>query len=58
MADSLLDRMEEELALPAAVATGGWPGVITPYCPPGHPPDDSLLLRGLALIWRKNRGNR
>ena len=59
MADGLLDRMEEELGAPCtAVATGGLAGVITPYCRRDIRRDDSLLLRGLALIWRKNRGNR
>ena len=55
----LLDRMEEELGAPCtAVATGGLAGVITPYCRRDIRRDDSLLLRGLALIWRKNCGNR
>lgn len=59
MADGLLDRMEEELGVPCtAVATGGLAGVITPYCRRDIRRDDSLLLRGLALIWRKNCGNR
>ena len=59
MAEGLLDRMEEELGAPCtAVAPGGLAGVITPYCRRDIRRDDSLLLRGLALIWRKNRGNR
>ena len=59
MADGLLERMEEELGQPCtAVATGGLAGVITPYCRRRIRHDDSLLLRGLALIWRENRGNR
>lgn len=59
MADGLLDRMEEELGVPCtAVATGGLAGVITPYCRRDIRRDDSLLLRGLALIWRKNCANR
>ena len=59
MADGLLDRMEEELGAPCtAVATGGLAGVITPYCRRDIRRDDSLLLRGLSLIWRKNCGNR
>ena len=33
-------------------------GIITPYCRRRILHDDSLLLRGLALIWRKNCGNR
>ena len=41
-----------------AVSTGGLAGVITPYCRRRIRHDDSLLLRGLALIWRKNCGNR
>lgn len=59
MADGLLERMEEELGQPCtAVATGGLSGIITPYCRRRIRHDDSLLLRGLALIWRKNCGNR
>ena len=59
MADGLLERMEEELGQPCtAVATGGLSGIITPYCRRRILHDDSLLLRGLALIWRKNCGNR
>lgn len=59
MADGLLERMEEELGQPCtAVATGGLSGIITPYCRRDIRRDDSLLLRGLALIWRKNCGNR
>ena len=58
MADGLLERMEEELGQPCtAVATGGLSGIITPYCRRRILHDDSLLLRGLALIWRKNCGN-
>ena len=54
-----LERMEEELGQPCtAVATGGLSGIITPYCRRRILHDDSLLLRGLALIWRKNCGNR
>lgn len=59
MADGLLERMEEELGQPCtAVATGGLSGIITPYCRRRIRHDDSLLLRGLALIWRKNCENR
>ena len=59
MVDGMIDRMEEELGAPCtAVATGGLAGVITPYCRRDIRRDDSLLLRGLALIWRKNCGNR
>ena len=57
--DGLLERMEEELGQPCtAVATGGLSGIITPYCRRRIRHDDSLLLRGLALIWRKNCENR
>lgn len=36
----------------------GLSGIITPYCRRRIRHDDSLLLRGLALIWRKNCENR
>ena len=58
MADGLLERMEELGQPCTAVATGGLSGIITPYCRRRILHDDSLLLRGLALIWRKNCGNR
>ena len=55
----MIKSLEEELGVPCtAVATGGLAGVITPYCRRDIRRDDSLLLRGLALIWRKNCGNR
>ena len=59
MMDGLADRFEAELGQKCTLlATGGLAGVITPYCRRDIRRDDSLLLRGLALIWRKNCGNR
>lgn len=55
--DGLLDRFAEELGgEPASiVATGGNSALICPYCRHKITLDETLLLRGLASIWRKNR---
>lgn len=54
--DGLAERMESELGQPAAViATGGIARLIAPYCKREIICDGDLLLRGLAIIYRKNR---
>lgn len=55
--DGLLDCFARELEKePAAiVATGGMSRLICPYCRHGMTPDDTLLLKGLTLIWKKNQ---
>ena len=54
--DRLVERMEAELGGSAAlVATGGLAGRIIPYCRHDIEIDDYMLLRGLSLIWERNR---
>ena len=54
--DGLIDRIQEELGQPATVvATGGLASVIVPHCRHSIIIDDALLLKGLLLIYRRNR---
>ena len=54
--DGLIDRMEQELGAPVrVVATGPLARVISPYCRRDVVCDDHLLLRGLALIYARNK---
>jgi type III pantothenate kinase len=56
MIDGMIERVEEELGMKAtAVATGGLSGRIVPYCRHKIHHDENLLLRGLAIIYEKNR---
>ena len=56
MIDGMIERMEAELGGSAAlVATGGLAGRIIPYCRHDIEIDDYMLLRGLSLIWERNR---
>lgn len=56
--DGILDRIEEELGeKPAAVATGGLTKRIIPLCKHDIIVDDNLLLKGLQIIYDKNRKN-
>ena len=53
--DGMIDRIEEELGMPATVvATGGLSGTIIPLCRHTIIYDDELLLKGLLLIYEKN----
>jgi len=54
--DGMLERMEEEMgySLPA-VATGGLAKVVIPLCKRTIRVDDDLLLKGLYLIYDRNR---
>ena len=55
--DGMIERMERELGVQAkVVATGGLASKIVPYCSRDMELDGDLALRGLALIWQKNRG--
>lgn len=57
--DGMLDRMEEELGEPATViATGGLARFIIPYCRRKILYDDTLLLKGLNIIYHKNADRR
>lgn len=54
--DGIIDRLQEELEGEATViATGGLAKKIVPYCKREIILDDDLLLKGLAVIYRKNR---
>jgi type III pantothenate kinase len=54
--DGMIDRIEEELGCSATVvATGGLAKKIIPYCRHKIILDEDLLLRGLAIIYDKNK---
>lgn len=54
--DGMIQRINKELGEKATViATGGLAGCIIPYCMEDVIVDDALLLKGLKLIYQKNR---
>ena len=54
--DGMIDRIEKELGEPATViATGGLAKAIIPHCVKEIIIDDELLLKGLWLIYQKNK---
>ena len=54
--DGLIDRLEEEVdGEVTVVATGSLAGKIIPHCRREIIRDDNLLLKGLEIIYRKNR---
>jgi type III pantothenate kinase len=54
--DGLIDRIEEELGQKCTIiATGGLAGAIVPHCRRKILIDDDLLLKGLRIIYEKNR---
>ena len=54
--DGMVDRIEKELGEQTTiVATGGLSGTIAPLCTHTIIHDDGLLLKGLLLIYKKNR---
>jgi len=57
MVDGLISRTLSELGYDAAVvATGDWAEPIVPHCErEGIVIDNGLVMRGLALIWDKNK---
>ncbi len=56
MVDGMIDRFEEELGMKATVvATGGLSGRIIPYCRRTIHHDENLVLRGLGIIYEKNK---
>ncbi len=57
MIDGMLDLIAKELtAEPTVVATGDMAPSILPYCRHTICMDEGLLLKGLAIIYRKNAG--
>lgn len=56
MLDGMIDRFEAELGCKASlVATGGIAAKIVPHCSHEIVYDEDLLLRGLAIIYQKNK---
>ena len=56
MIDGMIDRIEEEMGKELiTIATGGLAKLIVPYCKKKIVVDDSLLIKGLGLIYEKNR---
>ncbi len=56
MIDGIIDRMEEQLGTRATVvATGGMLGTVIPYCRHNIISDETLMLRGLKILYEKNR---
>ena len=54
--DGMIDRLEEELGYSTTVvATGGLAHVVIPLCKHDIIVDDSLLLKGLKIIYDKNK---
>ena len=56
MLDGMIDRFEEQLGRKASlVATGGIAAKIVPHCKHEIIYDENLLLRGLGIIYQKNK---
>lgn len=54
--DGIIDRIEEELGQKVtAIATGGMSGKIIPHCRRKIIQDEDLLLKGLLVIYEKNK---
>ena len=54
--DGMIARIEEELGESCTViATGGLAGIVIPLCKKNIILDDDLLLKGLSLIYQKNK---
>jgi len=56
MIDGMIDRFEDEIGCEATViATGGLAKRVIPYCKHEIVYDGDLLLKGLGIIWNKNK---
>ena len=54
--DGIIDRIEEELGMKTTViATGGLSKIIVPYCKKDIILDDDMLIKGLLIIYNKNK---
>lgn len=59
MVDGMIERFAEALGeRPNVVVTGGAAPLVTPHLHTPHVYDESLVLDGLHLIWKKNRTDR
>ena len=58
MVDGLVDRVEAELgkSMATVIATGGLANLVIPQCRRDIVVDSDLMLRGLRLIYEKNKG--
>lgn len=57
MLDGFIERFEAEMgSAKSIVATGGFSQIVAPYCKREMTLDSELLLKGLLVIYRKNRG--
>lgn len=56
MIDGMIDRMEEELGYECTIiANGGIAQAVTPYCKHKIQLDNDLILKGLWVIYKKNK---
>ncbi|MDD3251672.1 MAG: type III pantothenate kinase [Lachnospiraceae bacterium] len=56
MIDGIIDRMIDELGVtPTIIATGGLARFIAPLCKHKITYDDALLLKGLLILYKKNK---
>ena len=56
MLDGMITRIEEEMGKELlTIATGGLAKLVVPYCKKKIVVDDSLLIKGLGIIYEKNR---
>lgn len=56
MIDGMIDRIEREVGAPLPViATGGLSDLVIPYCTHDIHTDCDLVLRGLNLLYKKNK---
>ncbi len=54
--DGIIQRIEEELGEPCtAIATGGLASIVVPLCRKNIIVDPDLLIKGLTIIYRKNK---
>ena len=57
MVDGMIARLQEAVGQPVyAAATGLHAAAVVPYCQTSIALEDTMILKGLAAIWRKNRG--
>ncbi len=56
MLDNFIDRFQQEIGKATVVATGGFSSVIKDYCRNDFIVDQQLVLKGLKIIYEKNKG--